>query len=68
MAHRVTRPSNANAHPRMVDRNPLRCTREELQAEREAKVAAIAQAEPQRPKKEQVSTDLLQLKGLIGIR
>lgn len=45
MAHRVTCPSNANAHPGMVDRNPLRRTREELQAERETKVAAIAQAE-----------------------
>lgn len=48
MAHRVTRPSNANAHPGLVDRNPPRRTREELQAERETKAAAIAQAEAEK--------------------
>ena len=44
MANRVTRPSNANAHPGMVDRNPPRHSREEIQAEKKAKAAAKAQA------------------------
>jgi hypothetical protein len=45
MAQRITRPSNALAHPGMVDRNPPRRTREELQIEREAKAMAKAQVE-----------------------
>ncbi|KAI0251373.1 hypothetical protein BJV78DRAFT_1282635 [Lactifluus subvellereus] len=44
MADRVTRPSNANAHPGMVDRNPTRRSKEEIQAEKQAKAAAKAQA------------------------
>jgi hypothetical protein len=40
MADRVTRPSNVNAHPGMVDRNPARRSKEEVQAEKQAKAAA----------------------------
>ena len=45
MANRVTRPSNANAHPGFVDRNPQRRSKEDVQAERQAKAAAKARGE-----------------------
>lgn len=48
MSQRTTRPSNALAHPGMVDRNPPRRSREELQSEREAKAAAKARAEKEK--------------------
>ncbi|KAF8467008.1 hypothetical protein DFH94DRAFT_698226 [Russula ochroleuca] len=44
MAERITRPSNAAAHPEMVDRNPTHCSKEEAQAEKEAIAMAKAQA------------------------
>jgi hypothetical protein len=44
MADRVTRPSNAYAHPGIVDRNPTRRSKEEIQAEKQAKAEAKAQA------------------------
>jgi len=48
MADRVTRPSNANAHPGMVDRNPPRRSRNEVQAEKRAKAAEKASVEQER--------------------
>jgi hypothetical protein len=48
MADRVTRPSNANAHPGLVDRNPTRRTREEILAGKQAKAADKARAERER--------------------
>src|SRR5712664_514431 len=44
MAERVTRPSNANAHPGMVDRNAARHSKEEIQAEKQAKAVAKERA------------------------
>jgi hypothetical protein len=44
MADRVTRPSNANAHPGMVDRNPTRRSTEEVQAQKRAKATMKAHA------------------------
>lgn len=43
MAGRMTQPSNANAHPGMVDQNPAHHSKEEAKAIREAKAAAKAQ-------------------------
>lgn len=48
MSQRVTRPSNVHAHPGMIDRNPPRRSREEVQAEREAKAVARAQTEQEK--------------------
>jgi hypothetical protein len=48
MADRVTRPSNANAHPGMVDRNPARRSKEEAKAMRQSKAAAKAQTAMER--------------------
>ena len=48
MADRVTRPSNATAHPGMVDRNPMRRSREEIAAEKQAKAMAKARAETEK--------------------
>ena len=44
MAQRVTRPSNAYAHPGMVDRNPPHRSKEDVHLERQAKAMAKAQA------------------------
>ena len=45
MADRITRASNATAHPGMVDRNPThRRSKEEVQAEKDAKALAKTQA------------------------
>jgi hypothetical protein len=43
MADHVTCPSNANAHPGMVDCNPTRRSTEEVRATKHAKAAAKAQ-------------------------
>ena len=48
MADRVTWPSNANAHPGMVDRNPAHRSKEEVSVIRQAKVAAKAQTAMER--------------------
>jgi hypothetical protein len=48
MADRVTRPSNANAHPGMVDRNPPRRSRNEVQAEKRTKAAEKASVEQEK--------------------
>jgi hypothetical protein len=49
MADRVTRPSNAIAHPGLVDCNPTtRRSKEEILAEKKAKAAAKAQAEKEK--------------------
>ena len=48
MADHITRASNATAHPRMVDQNPTCCSKEEVQAEREAKALVKAQAASER--------------------
>ena len=48
MADRVTRASNATAHPGMVDRNPTHCSKEEVQAEKDARALAKAQAASER--------------------
>jgi hypothetical protein len=48
MADRVTRPSNANAHPGMVDRNPPRRSKNEIQAEKCAKAAEKASIEQEK--------------------
>ena len=42
MASRVTRPSNANAHPGMIDRNTPRRNKDDVLAERQAKAAEKA--------------------------
>lgn len=44
MADHVTRASNLNAHPGMVDRRPTRRTKEEVEKEKQAKAAVKAQA------------------------
>ncbi|KAF8474319.1 hypothetical protein DFH94DRAFT_805753 [Russula ochroleuca] len=44
MAECITRPSNAAAHPGMVDRNPTCCSKEEARAKKEAIAMAKAQA------------------------
>lgn len=48
MVDRVTRASNANAHPGMVDRNPQRRSKEAVHAERQAKAAEKARAASER--------------------
>jgi hypothetical protein len=48
MADHVTRPSNANAHPGMVDRNPPHHSRDEVQAEKCAKAAEKASVEQEK--------------------
>lgn len=48
MADRVTRPSNATAHPGMIDRNPGRRSKDEVTAERQAKAAAKARGEKEK--------------------
>jgi len=48
MAQRITRPTNATAHPGLIDRNAPRRTKEDLQAERQAKVMAKAQMATER--------------------
>lgn len=45
MADRVTRASNATAHPGLVDRNPPRRSKEEVQAEKQARADAMARVE-----------------------
>jgi len=50
MADRVTRASNANAHPGIVDRNPTRRSKEEIQAEKRAKDEANVHAAMERKK------------------
>jgi hypothetical protein len=48
MADRVTRASNAHAHPGMVDCGPMRRSKEEVEKDKQAKAAAKAQAEKQK--------------------
>ncbi|KAF8486334.1 hypothetical protein DFH94DRAFT_809635 [Russula ochroleuca] len=48
MADRITRASNANAHPGIVDRNPTRRTREEVLVKKEAKATAKARTAMER--------------------
>lgn len=48
MADRVTRASNANAHPGMVDRGVQRRSKQEVEMAKQAKAAAKAQAERQK--------------------
>lgn len=45
MADRVTRASNATAHPGLIDRNPPRRSKEEVQAEKQARADAMARVE-----------------------
>jgi hypothetical protein len=45
MADRVTRASNATAHPGLVDRNPPRRSKEDVQAEKQARADVRARAE-----------------------
>jgi hypothetical protein len=45
MADRVTRASNATAHPGLVDCNPPRRSKEEVQAEKQARADAMARVE-----------------------
>ena len=45
MADQVTRASNANAHPGMVDRGPPRRSKQEVELEKQAKAAAKVSAE-----------------------
>jgi hypothetical protein len=48
MADRVTRPSNASAHPGVIDRNPARRSKDEVLAERQAKAAAKARGKKEK--------------------
>jgi hypothetical protein len=48
MADRVTRASNANAHPGMVDRPPQRRSKQEVEKAKKEKAEAKAQAERQK--------------------
>ena len=48
MADRVTRASNANAHPGMVDRGHQRRSKQEVEMARQAKAAAKLQAKQQK--------------------
>jgi hypothetical protein len=48
MANRVTRVSNANTHPGVVDRPPPRRSKQEVEEAKQAKVAAKAEVERQK--------------------
>jgi hypothetical protein len=48
MANRVTRVSNANTHPGVVDRPPPHRSKQEVEEAKQAKVAAKAEVERQK--------------------
>jgi hypothetical protein len=55
---RITRPSNATAHPGLIDRGSVRRSTQEVQADRETKAAAKAKAATDKKVKLQAVAEL----------